>query len=165
MGCEEKAFGLLIKNRREDLGFSQKDLAGLLGYKKTVKGIRRIEQLEEGSIVEIVVEKVMAILGLRDEDRAVCKAEDEQRRWECMMANPVTPHVVVRLLAAVHLKEEVPEDATVEEMLEFAREMARERRMKCCLVYSHWLRFWIQEDGTWYRDEEVDRGPGQSWIK
>jgi len=159
MGNREIAFGVLMRKRREEMGYSRKDVADLLGYKNAVKGIRRVERLEDGWIVEVVLEKVMKILRVAGEERVVCREEDERREYEWKLANPVIPHVVVRLMAAVYMRRGVPEGVSEEEMLEFARGVAMERGWRCWLVISHWVRYGILGDGSWKREENISGGP------
>jgi len=159
MKIEEKSLGKLVRQRRLQMGLSQKELAELLGYKKVVKGIRRIEQMERGRAAKVVVTKIMAALGITAEDRIACYEEDYRQMQAHCRANPLAPHLIVRLMAAVYCRREVPEGLTEEALLDHVLEFSAESGFRCCLMCSHWLRFWVDPDGEWRRDETMGGGP------
>jgi len=159
MNIEEKSLGKLVKQRRQELGLSQKELAELLGYKKIVKGIRRIEQMERGRAAKVVASKMMAVLGISEGERVACYEEDYRQMQAHFRANPIVPHLIVRLMAAVYCRREVPDGLSEEELLDYVIEFSAESGFRCCLMCSHWLRFWVDPDGKWRRDETMGGGP------
>jgi len=57
----EFVFGQLLKDRRIAMGLSPKQLAEKLGYRNIVKGIRRINEAEEGGGDNNKLQEIMAV--------------------------------------------------------------------------------------------------------
>jgi hypothetical protein len=68
---------------------------------------------------------------------------------QCRASEPVRPYVVVRILPAVYQRIELPDHALGPEAAEaFAANVARERRMKVCLVLSRRASVWYDAEGN-----------------
>ena len=56
---QELVFGSFLEQRRIKLQITQAQLAQILGYSNVNKGIRRIREIESGTIEESLVLKIM----------------------------------------------------------------------------------------------------------
>ena len=89
----------------------------------------------------------------------MCRVEDERRLFEWQIENPIKPHLVIRWVAAVYARQEVPEKGTEEEMLDYVRKLAMKFRCKCWFVVSHWICYAVERDGSWRVVRGVNSGP------
>jgi len=146
----EFVFGKLLKDRRIALGLSPKQLAEKLGYKNFTKGIRRIDQAQEGCCCEDKLQEIMKILNVTEADRAQCRIEQEKQILEKIKTLPkFKPVLVWRAMACAYVEVKIPEKLTnVEQMLEFASNFARERQRLAWLKLDYNLRYHIGTDGS-----------------
>jgi transcriptional regulator with XRE-family HTH domain len=129
------------------------DLARRLGYKNVGKGANRINTFERGGrIHKDLFAKLAVALGIDSEtvDRLV---EEDRRQffaeWNAWANEPIRPHLVVRLMAAVYTIHPLPDEIqTVEQAEAYAADFARGKKMHCCLVLSRRLSVWIGDDGS-----------------
>jgi hypothetical protein len=145
--------GSFIKAERLKHGLTLGRLARLVGYHNINKGARRIACLEKtGSTMppDLLV-KVVDALGLdwtlverlAEEDR-----RERLRAWEAWVNEPTPMHLVVRLMAAVYARRELPAEVTTQEQAEtWACTFARQHRCQVCLVLSRRWSVWIDADG------------------
>ena len=83
------------------------------------------------------------------------------------MNQPITPYLVIRVMAAIYSSRALPAEITTREEAEkWASAVAREIEKRCCLVWSRRLSCWFSEDGTLTkRTEAVPGEPNTPWIK
>ena len=129
--------GNFFRDRRIEKGLSFGQLARLIGYKNVSGGSNRIQAIERGGKVrpDLLGKLAEALEVGTDEIRR--EAFKDYEDWLAWASEPVRPHVVVRLLAAVYQRVELPDDALAPEAAEaFAADVARERNLRVCLVLS-----------------------------
>lgn len=145
----EFVFGQLLKDRRIAMGLSPKQLAEKLGYRNIVKGIRRINEAEEGGGDNNKLQEIMAVLGVTEADRAQCRVEQEKQILEKIKTLPkFKPVLVYRIFACLYANAKIPEELTTEEQLkEFAGNFARERKCLAWLKLDYNLTYFINIEG------------------
>jgi transcriptional regulator with XRE-family HTH domain len=136
------------KRRRLTLG----QLARLVGYRNISKGARRIACLEQtGTATPDLLVNVAEALNLdwaMVERLAEADSQDRFRAWEEWASQPVPMCLVVRLMAAVYSRKNLPAWVTTPEQAEaWACEFARTHRLRVCLVVSRRLSVWIDGQG------------------
>jgi transcriptional regulator with XRE-family HTH domain len=140
--------GSFFRNRRLEKGLSLGQVACLLGYKNRSRGANRIQSLESGGRVRPeFLGQLAEVLGVGpDEIRQ--RAYEDYKDWLAWASEPVTPHVVVRILPAIYQRVPLPDNALGPEAAEaFAAGVARERRMRVCLVRSRRVSVWYGAEG------------------
>jgi hypothetical protein len=142
-----------FRNKRLALGLRLGDLALHLGYKGSgrsrVHGCNRLNRFEEtGRITETLLGKVAEALDIPNAKIDELREEDlrERARW---LNEPIRPHMVVRLMAAVYSPVALPDGIeSVEDAERYASEFARERRVQVCLVLSRRISVYFDADGS-----------------
>lgn len=114
-----------------------------------VSRIRVFEQT--GSISWELFEKLAAFFDI-DADVIEKLVEQDRReffqKWLDWVNEPIQPHLVVRIISAVYSRRELsPGIVTIEEAEAWAASVAKESRMKCCLVWNRRLSIWFDETG------------------
>jgi hypothetical protein len=142
-----------------------------IGYTNTSKGGSRIRSFEQtGSVSKELFEKLAAFFQVNTED--IDKLVEEDRReffenWLAWANEPIQPHLVVRLIAAVYSRRELsPDIGTIDEAEVWAASVARELRLKCCLVWSRRISIWFDETGRMVgRTEAVPGEANVPWMR
>lgn len=141
-----------FEQQRIGKGLKPGQVADLIGYTNISKGGSRICSFEQtGSVSKELFEKLAAFFLIETE--AIEKLVEDDRRdffrkWLAWANEPIQPHLVVRLIAAVYSRRELsPDIGTIEEAEVWAAAVARESRLKCCLVWSRRLSIWFDETG------------------
>ena len=160
MDYQQKIFGKLLEKTRKEKGLTKKDLVIKLGYTNITKGIRRIDSIEDGDMIEPIVSNVMEILEVTQEERANCEKQmaEKVREWIDSLP-PLKPYLVVRVIPGIYAGEEIPQDLSEKEMVDYAVNYAKENRKRGCLNYAHEKRYWIKPDGSYFVDKEFGGGP------
>ena len=129
--------GQFFRRRRAERGLGLGDLARLLGYRNVSKGANRIRAFEGGGKVHpALLGNLADVLEIGPDEIRRLVAED-YRDWLAWADEPIRPHVVVRLMACVYQRVQLPDDALDPEAAEaFAAEVARGRRLRTWLVLS-----------------------------
>jgi transcriptional regulator with XRE-family HTH domain len=140
------------RNRRIERGLTPGQLARLLGYRNVNKGIRRLLRFErEGSIKEDLLVRLAEALEidlpiieeLIEQDRA-----ERLRQWEAWVNEQVPMTLIVRYLPGGYGQLRLPANiATSEDAIAYARQVARKRNRRVCLVISRRLSVWIDAQG------------------
>jgi transcriptional regulator with XRE-family HTH domain len=140
--------GNFFRDRRIEKGLAFGQLARLLGYTNLSGGCNRIQAFERGGKVRPdLLGKLAEVLEVSPDQIRQHAAED-YKDWLAWASEPVRPHVVVRLLAAVYQRVELPDDALGPEAAEaVAAVVARERKLKVCLVLSRRVSIWFDTGG------------------
>jgi transcriptional regulator with XRE-family HTH domain len=146
----------LFRRRRVDRGLSIGQLARLLGYRNVSKGCNRIQGFEGGGkVAPDLLARLASELAITPDEIRHALGED-YRDWLAWANQPVRPHVVLRYLACVYQRIELPDDALDPEAAElFASDLARERRFKVCLVLSRRISVWYDATGREYARTEA----------
>ena len=134
-----------------------------LRLQKSQQGSRRINEFEHGdSVHRDLLLKMADVLGL---DRATVEAlvEEDRRQffeeWSEWANEPIQPHLVVRLMAAIYSPIDLPDEIeSVEEAEAFAADFSKTHRLKSCLVLSRKVSIWFAEDGSVSSVTEADPG-------
>jgi hypothetical protein len=122
-----------------------------LGYLSISKGANRIQALGSGGkIAPNLLGKLAEVLEIGP-DEIHQEAFNDYENWLAWANEPVEPYMVVRLLAAVYQRIELPDDALGPEKAEaFAANIARERGLKVCLVLSRRVSVCYDVEGREY---------------
>lgn len=141
--------GMFLKERREAMNLSRKQLAEKIGYKNTSKGIRRIETAEDGFIHPEILKKLVYCLNITENDLKRCEEEEEPYlRSLAAKMPPFKPVLIWRAMACLYIAVKIPEELTErEDIMAFASNYAKQRHSKCCLKFDYDLRYWINEEG------------------
>ena len=143
-----------FRRRRITSGLRYGELARSCGYKNIAKGCNRIQRFEARGEIDLpLLVKLGQVLAISDEDISGCIAADKAN-WERWADEPIEPHLVVRLMAAVYSDKRIPTElhASRDAMEQFASQFAEEKRLKVCLVLSRRLRCWFDGQGTKYSE-------------
>ncbi|NLF69661.1 MAG: helix-turn-helix domain-containing protein [Candidatus Anammoximicrobium sp.] len=149
-----------FRQRRIALGLRLSDLARRCGYQNLSKGSNRIDRFENtGEIHVLLYPKLADALGI---DRETCERlneEDRQqarREWLEYINTPVEPTLVVRALPGCFIGRDLPEDCTtIDQMEQFASDLARRFHKMVWLVVSRKLTIRFNEDGSKHSVEEA----------
>lgn len=160
-----------FEQQRIGKGLKPGQVAVLIGYANISKGGSRIRSFEQtGSVSKELFEKLAAFFET-DTDIIEKLVEEDRReffqKWLVWANEPIQPHLVVRLIAAVYSRRELsPDIGTIEEAEVWAAAVARESRLKCCLVWSRRLSIWFDEIGRLVgRTEAVPGEVNVPWMR
>ena len=159
MNNQQKFLGKLLEKRRKEQGLSKKEMVLKLGYLNINRGIRRVNAIENGEVIREVTVKMMRILGVTQEEMATC--EKKQAEWIDSLP-PIKPYIVVRIIPAIYLNADVPQHLTEEEMVEYAIALSKRQNRYVCLQYARAKRYWINPNGSYTIDTELQGGPSMS---
>src|SRR5215471_1669473 len=142
-----------FQQKRLDRGLKPGQLARLAGCVNVQKNGSRIRSFElSGSIGQELFEKIAAALEI--ECGTIEQLVEQDRRefyqaWLEWVNQPITPYLVIRVIAAIYSSRAVPPAiTTMEEAERWASAGAREIQQRCCLVWSRRISCWFNEDGT-----------------
>jgi len=141
--------GTYFRRTRLAKGLKLGPLARQVGYRNVSKGCRRITAFEDtGKITPELLAKLAAVLEI--EDAVIEELRDADRRaYQEWLSEPVKPYTVVRLMAAVYSRVDLPEDVQSQhEAEEFAAGLARKHRLRVCLVWSRRTSIYFAADGS-----------------
>jgi transcriptional regulator with XRE-family HTH domain len=142
----------LFSRRRAEQGLTTVELARMLGYRNVTKGCNRIGRFEEGGkVAPDLLAGLSDILGISPDEIRQSLGED-YREWLTWANEPVRPYVVLRYMACVYSRVELPDETLAPEAAElFASDLARERKMMVCLVMSRRLSIGFDSTGKEYK--------------
>lgn len=137
-----------VRRQRETKGIRLGTLCEMLGYKNRNRCCRLILQFErEGIVTEEFFMKLFHALQL-DEDEIHETMEKDRAEWEAWANEPVPMEMIVRYVAAVYVRHSLPSDTMTQEEAEaWARQFARDKHLRVCLVLNRRESLWIREDG------------------
>lgn len=152
--------GRYIKDQRIKKGLHRQELATMLGYKNTNKAARRIEKAElHGKIKYGLLDKLAIALDL-DQTEINAAIKQDKDDFETWLNEPVPREMIIRWMAAVYARYELPEDITTDnEALEHAKTVAQEYKRKVCLRLNRRWTYWIKPDGSGFRKETTFKSP------
>jgi hypothetical protein len=139
-----------VRRQRELKGIRLGPLAETLGYKNRGKnrGCRLILEFErEGIVTEEFLMKLIHALQL-DEDEINEAMEKDRVEWEEWANEPVPMQMILTPLLAVNILRALPPEITTSEEAEnYARDHAKKKGCRVCLVLSRRESLWIGDDG------------------
>jgi hypothetical protein len=130
----------------------------LLGYRNLTRGCNRSQQFEAGGKVatDLLARLASALEISPDQVRAL--AAEDYREWLAWANEPMRPYVVIRHLACIYQRIELPDDALDPEAAEaFAARLARERNRMVCLVLNR--RLSVGFDATGNESQRLEATP------
>ena len=141
--------GNYFRRLRAERGLGLGDLARRLGYRNVTKGSNRIRAFEGGGKVHpALLGNLADVLGIGPDEIRRLVAED-YKDWLAWADEPIRPYVVVRLLACVYQRVQLPDDALTGGAAEaFAADIAREKKMRAWLVLSRRVSIYFDMDGN-----------------
>lgn len=137
-----------VSQQRQLKGIRLGPLAEMLGYKNRSKGAQRILAFERGGeITDDFLIKLIRALDL-DENEVSEAMNKDLAEWEEWLNEPVPMRMIVRIMAAVYCPHSIPESiTTVEDAEAYARQFAKEKRLRVCLALNRRESVWIGADG------------------
>lgn len=160
MNYQQQIFGKLLEKRRKEKGLTKKELAIKLGYSNITKGIRRVDSIEDGDLIEPVVSKVIKLLKITQEEKAECEKQMAKKVREYIDSlSPLKPCIVFRAIPGVYIRKDVPQHLSEKEMVEYAETLSKEMNKHLCLNYAHEKRYWINQKGVYSIGTEFGGGP------
>jgi transcriptional regulator with XRE-family HTH domain len=146
----------LFRRRRVERGLTTAQLARLLGYRNISRGCNRIRKFEAGGKASPdLLAGLASTLEVTPEEIRRSLSED-YREWMTWANQPIRPYAVLRYMACVYQRVELPDDALEPEAAGlFASDLAREREFKVCLVMSRRLSLWYDATGREYARTEA----------
>ena len=161
-----------FRKTRLQRGLKLSEVAVRMGYRRTDRslshGCNRLQKFETtGDIDARVFVKLAEVLGI---DQATVNGllQQDLEDWLKWANEPVRPCLVVRIMAAVYSRAELPDEIrSVEEAERYASEFAMEHRLRVCLVLSRRVSVYFADDGSFqYASEAVPGGePNQPHVK
>ncbi|MBI2806123.1 MAG: hypothetical protein HYX68_14170 [Planctomycetes bacterium] len=152
-------------------GLKPGQVAQLCDSSNVSKVGNRIRVFElSGNVSKELFGKLVAFFEINAE--TIEKLAEQDRReffdqWLAWVNEPITPHLVIRVMAAIYTTRAVQKEiATMEAAESWASGVAREIKKRCCLVWSRRISIWFGEDGSVIeRTEAVPGEPNCPWIK
>jgi len=138
-----------FRQRRQSLKMSFGDVARRLGYVNVTKGSNKVIKFEmDGCIRPDLFRKLAKVLEVSNDDIRRC-IEADRGEWQAWADEPITPHLVARVMCAVYSTKSIPPElhASREAMEEFASAFAKEWKWRVWLVLSKRTRVWFDEKG------------------
>jgi hypothetical protein len=150
--------GDFFRARRVERKLTTGQLARLAGYRNLGRGSNRIHRFEAGDrIAPDLLGKLTEVLEIHPDQVRRCAAED-YNDWLTWASEPIRPHLVLRWIACVYQRVELPDDALAPETAEaYAAGLARERKLRVCLVLSRRLSVYF--DGTGQVSQRLEAAP------
>jgi transcriptional regulator with XRE-family HTH domain len=145
--------GDLFRKTRLERGLSLRQLALLVGYRNTNKGIRRLTAIESGDLSpnRDLYGRIASALELDLEILKTTVARDRAeylKKWNRWADEPIKPHLILRLQSCIYIRREIPEElADLEQVELWASGVAREHHWRACLVWTRRLSIWFDVDG------------------
>ncbi len=159
----EFSLGALIAKKRKLAGLTRKQLAEMCEYKNLGKGIRRIEEIEKGKVIEEITAKIIKILDISDEDREICHQKDAELLIKTKRKlPPFKPYILRRLMAAIYQPIPVPDGLTNDELITYSLKLCQKENLFMCLQLDYDLRYWMNPIGNFFVDRKFNVGP---WAK
>jgi transcriptional regulator with XRE-family HTH domain len=165
--------GLFFRDRRLAKGMKVSDLARLIGYQNISHGSQRIHDLERVGVGDpALVTKVAGALGVPEAEYQPLQRDDQQERmkdWAAWVNEPIRPYFIVRQMAAMYQPRPLPSWILAQEHAEkYVADIARQLRLRCCLVWSRRLSIFYSADGMVENVQEAvfgqDNAPGQRGL-
>jgi len=153
-----------FRQRRLQLGLRPGDVARLMGYRSIFGTANKIVTFEEKGDIRAEVLKKLAVALDIDETTIQRLIEQDHRefvqRWNDWADEPITPHLVVRVIPGAYFEEGIAEGVrTPEAMEEYAADYAKRMHKKVWLVLSRRRTVHFDEDGLKKHVQEAV--PGQ----
>jgi len=147
--------GRLIATTRKKRRLTPQRLARELGWRNLEKGARKILALERAEATDDeLLERIVTFLDISPEARAEAERLDAERLLQ-ILATPVEPEMLMRLMPAVYKRVAIPPETRSEESLvALARENARQCKRNVWLQLPNRVTLWLDETGEIYHRSE-----------
>ena len=129
-------------------------------YQNISKGARRISNFEKtGRAKGDLLTKLASVLEI--DNKVIEELLDADRRaYQEFLSEPIKPHIVVRLLAVVYLRVDLPADIdSLDEAEEYTVRFARRHRLRVCLVWTRRTSIYFATDGSFEQVMEAAPAP------
>ena len=160
-----------FRKTRLQKGLKLSEVALRMGYSRTARslshGCNRLHRFETTGDIDIhLFTKLMAVLEI---DQATVNEvlQQDLEDWLKWANEPIRPHLVVRLMAAIYSQADIPDEVqSVEEAERYASEFAKGHKLRVCLVLSRRVSVYFADDGSFqYASEAVPGGePNQPYT-
>lgn len=147
----KSALGTFFEQQRKAKAITLGQLPAMVGYRNGNKA-RRLwaDLIGTGRCTTQFLRKVATAFGISAE--VVQRLIDEDiaenlRAWEEWASQPVKPHLVIRIIAAVYCHGAIPEGLSLEQAEAVASAKAREKGFRVCLVWSRRLSVYFDKNG------------------
>jgi len=152
--------GEFFRSRRVEWQLSLGQLARLAGYRNLNKGMRNILRFERDGTIRgdllVALAEALDIDWPVVEELAERDRQERLRAWEAWVDEPITPHMIVRYMAAVYGRKPLPDEIkTTDEAERYACGYAKDHRWRVWLVLSRRLSVWISAIGEIESREEA----------
>ena len=123
-------------------------LAEMVGFQNHNKGARAILEFERRGVVsDDLLQKLITALEI-DQEGIAQAMEKDRAEWEAWVSEPVPVQMILRPIPAVNVLHAMPpEIETSAEAEKYARNYAKEKGFRVCLVLSRRESLWIDADG------------------
>ena len=152
-----------FRQQRIGLNLRPGQVAKRLGYTSLVGAANKIIRFEEtGNVDWRFFKKLVAVLGI--ERATILRLMEQDRReivarWTEWANQPITPHLIARLLPGYFMAHGIPEElTTLDEMEDHASELAADLHQKIWLVVSRRLAIYFNEGGRKKAVQEASPG-------
>jgi len=163
--------GAFFKHKRIENNLTLGQIARLVGYTSVAGGCNKITRFERtGQVHDDLLAKLANVLDIDSTTISTLIDADRQeslRNWWKWINEPIEPHVIVRLMAAVYLYHPLPDDLQgVRDAEEYASHLSRLKRKRCCLVVSRRYSVWFDEEGkVECRTEAIPGEPNAPYMR
>lgn len=146
---QELVFAIFLEQRRKSLQLTHKQLAQMLGYKNTNKGIRRIIAIEAGQMDNTLVPKIMKVLDVSEVERRKCLLGEQLfKKQELKKLPTFEPKLIWRAMACIYIPQILPKYLTSKaSMIVYSKDFARTRNAHCRLELDYDYRYYISKIG------------------
>jgi hypothetical protein len=148
--------GDCFRARRLVRGLTIGQLARQVGYRNVSKGCNRLRTFEAGGkVAPDLLSRLASALEVTPGAIRLAIDEDYQE-WLRWAEEPIRPHLVLRYMACVYQRIELPDDALEPGAAQgYASSLARERKLMVCLVLSRRLSIGFDSTGREYQRLEA----------
>lgn len=140
-----------FKELRLQRGLKPGQLAALAGCKNISKNGSKIVGFETtGDISKELLTQLTTTLEVDPELVNQLIAQDRQQwyeEWLQWVDAPVEPYMVVRLMAAMYNRLSLPRGVTQEQAEQITSDFAKEKKLRCCLVWNRRLTVYFDRHG------------------
>ncbi|MCK6439696.1 MAG: hypothetical protein L6Q71_05780 [Planctomycetes bacterium] len=162
--------GRYVLAAREKLGLSRPETVKLAGWKNINKGMRNLQQLEEdGACHPDHLLRFAAALNLDHGLLRDCIERDQRaakEAFEKWVSEPQEPFIIVRYMAAIYVRKEIPPEVlrVESDLCQYASAYAQSTHFYVCLMLSRETCIWFDNKGVEYHrsvatPEMPDIGP------
>jgi hypothetical protein len=136
-----------VRQQRELKDVRLGQLAEMIGYTNHNKGARAILEFErKGVVSDDLLQRLVDALEI-DQKGVIEAMEKDIAEWEAWLNEPVPMQMILMPIPAVNLLHSMPHEIETSEAENYARNYAKEKGFRVCLVLSRREPVWITGDG------------------